>query len=77
MVTQVDRIMVYSPELEKVTTRGVTGLSGYTRTSKVQYVMGADQSLYWEQDGNVIISVEVWDVYIEVVSVNGIGKRWG
>ena len=32
----------------KAKTRDVTGLSGYTRTSKVQYVTGASQSLYQE-----------------------------
>ena len=48
MVTQVDKTMVYSPELERLQLGQVTGLSGYTRTSEVQYVMGAGQSLYWE-----------------------------
>ena len=46
MVTQVDRTTVYSPELEGLQLGGVTGLSGYTRISKVQYVTGTSQSLY-------------------------------
>ena len=37
--------------------------------------MGAGQSLYQEQDGDIIIGVKVQNVYIEVMSVNEIEKR--
>ena len=50
--------MVYSPELGRLQLGWVTGLSAYTRISKVQYVTGTSQSLYQEQDNGVIIDVE-------------------
>ena len=46
MVTQVDRTMVYSSGLEGLQLGGVTGLSGYTRTSKVHNMSLVLVSLY-------------------------------
>ena len=61
----------------KATTKGVTGISGYTRISKVQYVTGAGQSLYQEQKDDVTMSVKVWNVYIGAMSGMGSGPTEG
>ena len=53
--------------------KGVTGISGYTRISKVQYVMGAGQFLCQEWDNDVTMSVKVWNVYIGTMLGMGSG----
>ena len=60
------------------TTRGVTRLSDYTRTSKVQYVTGTSQSVYWECDGNLIIvsryRMSTWVMLVIVIRKSG--QQW-
>ena len=73
----IDRTMVYSPGLERLQQGGITGISGYTRISKVQYVTGAGQSLYQEWDDDVTMSVKVWNVYIGAMLGMGSGPTEG